>query len=212
MQPSSAPFTHPSFFAFYVRDLTIWQQWRQCKRLKNWLTVLSNSFAIIQTRSVLKVGKLSLELKREDRVRTQKDTVRSIPFTFERELKIWSFVVVVVQGRQQNWQKSVMRDAYTELLLLFVCFYFWRSCCCCRRSFVTSLTNKIISWERVCYQFCVHELKRSFRENKKCLNGSLLASFNQRIQRNSNFDFHTSHGAGCYPPHLKKILLIKCFP
>ena len=162
--------------------------------------------------SLLKVGKLSLERKRKDRFRTQKDTVRSILFTFERELKIWSFVVVVVQGRQQNWQKSVMRDAYTELLLLFVCFYFWRSRCRRRRSFVRSLTNKIISWERVCYQFCVHELKRSFRENKKCLNGSLLASFNQRIQRNSNFDFHTSHGASCHPPHLKKILLIKCFP
>ena len=155
-----------------------------------------------------------MELKREDRVRTQKDTVRSIPFTFERELKIWSFVVVVVQGRQQNWQKSVMRDAYTELLLLFVCFYFWRSRCRRRRrrSFVRSLTNKIISWERVCYQFCVHELKRSFRENKKCLNGSLLASFIQRIQSNSNFDFHTSHGAGCHPPILKKILLITYFP
>ena len=162
--------------------------------------------------SLLKVGKLSFELKRKDRFQTQKDTVRSIPFTFERELKIWSFVVVVVQGRQQNWQKSVMRDACTELLLLFVCFYFWRSRCCRRRSFVTSLTNKIISWERVCYQFCVHELKRSFRENKKCLNCSLLASFIQRIQSNSNFDFHISHGAGCHPHILKKILLIKYFP
>ena len=162
--------------------------------------------------SLLKVGKLSLELKREDRVRTQKDTVRSIPFTFERGLNIWLFLAVVVQGRKQNWQKSVMRDAYTELLLFFFCFYFWRSRCRRRRGFVRSLTNKIISWERVCYQFCVHELKRSFRENKKCLNGSLLASFNRRIQSNSNFDFHTSHGVGCHPPHLKKILLIKYLP
>ena len=74
--------------------------------------------------SLLKVGKLRLELKIEDGVRTQKDTVGSIPFTLERELKIWSFLVVVVQERQQNLQKSVMPDAYTELLLLFVSFYF----------------------------------------------------------------------------------------
>ena len=32
----------------------------------------------------------------------------SLPFPFSSKLKIWSFHVVVVQGRQRNVQKSVM--------------------------------------------------------------------------------------------------------
>ena len=136
-------------------------------------------------------------MKREDRVRTQKDTVGFNPFTLWRELEIWTF-----------WSATKLiekLDAWCTYSVVVV--FCWHSRCRRRPSFVRSLKNKIFSWERVCYKFCVHELKRSFRENKTCLNGILLASFNQRIQSNSNFQ--TSHGADCHPPHPKKILLIK---
>ena len=50
-----------------------------------------------------------LERKREDRARVQTEMVEfiALPFPFSRKNKIWSFHVVVVQGRKRNVQKSV---------------------------------------------------------------------------------------------------------
>ena len=51
-------------------------------------------------------------------------------------LKIWSFHVVVVRGRQRNVQKSV-RHVLSRCSKKLLCFRRFR--CCCRRSFVRSL-------------------------------------------------------------------------
>ena len=51
-----------------------------------------------------------LELKRGGQARVQTEMVEliALPFPSSKKLKIWSFHVVVVQGRQRNVQKSVM--------------------------------------------------------------------------------------------------------
>jgi len=55
-----------------------------------------------------------LELKSEDRGRVKTNMVEFIALPFSSstiilsKLKIWSFHVVIVQGRQRNVQKSVM--------------------------------------------------------------------------------------------------------
>ena len=51
-----------------------------------------------------------LELKRggHARVQTEMKEFIALPFPSLKKLKIWSFHVVVVQGRQRNVQKSVM--------------------------------------------------------------------------------------------------------
>ena len=51
-----------------------------------------------------------LELKRGGHARFQSETVEFIdlPLPSTKKLKIWSFHVVVVQGRLRNVQKSVM--------------------------------------------------------------------------------------------------------
>ena len=51
-----------------------------------------------------------LERKRGDRAQVQTEMVEfiALPFPFSSKLKIWSFHVVVVQGRTRNVQKSVM--------------------------------------------------------------------------------------------------------
>ena len=51
-----------------------------------------------------------LELKRGGHSRVQIEMVEliALPFPSSKKLKIWSFHVVVVQGRQRNVQKSVM--------------------------------------------------------------------------------------------------------
>ena len=51
-----------------------------------------------------------LELKKRGRPRVQKGMVEfiALPVPSSKQLKIWSFHVVVVQGRQRNVQKSVM--------------------------------------------------------------------------------------------------------
>ena len=51
-----------------------------------------------------------LELKRLGRPRVQTGMVEfiALPVPSSEQLKIWSFHVVVVQGRQRNVQKSVM--------------------------------------------------------------------------------------------------------
>ena len=51
-----------------------------------------------------------LEMKRGERDQVQTEMIEFIglPFQFSSKHKIWSFHVVVVQGRQRNVQKSVM--------------------------------------------------------------------------------------------------------
>ena len=51
-----------------------------------------------------------MELKRRDRTRVQTEMKEfiALPFLLSSKLKIYSFPVVVVQGRQRNVQKSVM--------------------------------------------------------------------------------------------------------
>ena len=51
-----------------------------------------------------------VELKRGGHARVQTEMVEliTLPFPSSKKLKIWSFHVVVVQGRQRNVQKSVM--------------------------------------------------------------------------------------------------------
>ena len=62
-----------------------------------------------------------------------------LSFPFSSKLKIWSFYVVVVQGRQRNVQKK--RETHADLLFCSLTLLrFWRSCCLRSRSFETSLT------------------------------------------------------------------------
>ena len=51
-----------------------------------------------------------LERKRGDRARVRTEMVEFIawPFPLSSKLKIWSFHVIIVQGRKRNVQKSVM--------------------------------------------------------------------------------------------------------
>ena len=52
-----------------------------------------------------------LELKRDDaRVQTEMVEFIALPFPSSKKLKIWSFHVVVVQGRPGNVQKNVMHE------------------------------------------------------------------------------------------------------
>ena len=50
-----------------------------------------------------------MELKRRYRVRVQTEMIEfiALPFPFSSKLKIYSFPVVVVQGRQRNFRESV---------------------------------------------------------------------------------------------------------
>ena len=52
-----------------------------------------------------------LELKRRGRAQVQTEVLEFIALSYSssKKLKIWSFHVVVVQGRQRNVQKSVMQ-------------------------------------------------------------------------------------------------------
>ena len=69
-----------------------------------------------------------MELKRRYRVRVQTEMIEFIvlPFPFSSKLKIYSFPVVVVQGRQRNLQKS-MKHVQTSSFCRFVdqiyCFF-----------------------------------------------------------------------------------------
>ena len=51
-----------------------------------------------------------LELNRGDNPHVQTDMVEfiALPFASAKKLEIWSFHIVVMQGRQRNVQKSVM--------------------------------------------------------------------------------------------------------
>ena len=60
--------------------------------------------------SYLKRREFRLEMKRGEGARLKTEMVEflGLPFPFSSKLKLWSFHVVVVQGRQRNVQKSVM--------------------------------------------------------------------------------------------------------
>ena len=55
-------------------------------------------------------GEFMLELKRGGGARVQTEVLEfiALPFPSSKKLKIWSFHVVVVQGRQRKVQKGVM--------------------------------------------------------------------------------------------------------
>ena len=57
-----------------------------------------------------KGGEFMLELKRGGRARVQTEVLEfiALPFPSSKKLKIWSFHVVIVQGRQRYVQKGVM--------------------------------------------------------------------------------------------------------
>ena len=101
--------------------------------LKNRLRILSNHFAIIQSHPVTKKKEFMLEPKRGGHARVQTEMVELIALSFpssNKKLKIWSFHVVVVQGRQRNVVKSVLHV---------------QSCRCRRRrSFVRSLFYHLV--------------------------------------------------------------------
>ena len=61
---------------------------------------------LCQVTQLLERREVRLEMKRWDRVPVQREIVKfiALPFQFSRQLKIWSFHVVVVQGRQTNIQ------------------------------------------------------------------------------------------------------------
>ena len=93
------------------RDLTIRQQRRPWKG--PW-KIDSASFQIIPRSSkvarLLKRREFMLELKRGGRapVQTQRVEFIALPFPSSKQIKIWAFHVVVVQGRLRNVQKRVM--------------------------------------------------------------------------------------------------------
>ena len=73
--------------------------------------MLSNHFAFISSRPVTKKKGIYVGAEERGRARVQTDIVEFIALPFpplKKNLKIWSFQVVVVQGRQRNVQKIVM--------------------------------------------------------------------------------------------------------
>ena len=78
--------------------------------LRRWKIDLSSfeTFSsLYQVTQLLEMSEVRLEPKREDSVRVQREIYRlAVPFS--NQLKIWSFHVVIVQGRQRNVQKSMM--------------------------------------------------------------------------------------------------------
>ena len=65
-----------------------------------------------------------LELKRRGRTQVQTGMVEfiALPVPSSKQLKIWSFHVEVVQGRQRNVQKSVMHIRVDGLLTKPIAF------------------------------------------------------------------------------------------
>ena len=66
-----------------------------------------------------------MELMKGHRAQVQTEMVEFIglPFQFSSKHKIWSFHVVVVQGRQRNVQKSVMDVQTSCFAHLTYCFF-----------------------------------------------------------------------------------------
>ena len=75
-----------------------------------------------QVTQLLESREVRLGLKRGERVRVQRERVKfiALPFPFSSQLKIWSFHVVVVQGRQRNVEKRVMQSAHKIYCVLDV--------------------------------------------------------------------------------------------
>ena len=93
------------------RDLTIRQRWPRWKR--RWEIDFASfrfSSRLFQWTQLLKRGEFWLELKRRDRAWVQTEMVEfiALPFPFPSKLKIWSFHVLVMQGRKRNVRKSVL--------------------------------------------------------------------------------------------------------
>jgi len=110
----------PWLLRLTIWDLTIRQ--RRCQW--NGLGVLWNFSPLYQVTQLLESEEVRLKLKRGDRVRVQREIVKfiALPFPFSSQLKIWSFYVVVVQGRQINAQKRVMHVqsyCFAQHLLFF---------------------------------------------------------------------------------------------
>ena len=74
--------------------------------------MLSNRFAIISSRPVTKKKGIYVGAEERGRARVQIEMVEfiALPFASSKKLKIWSFHVVVGQGRQRNVQNSVMHE------------------------------------------------------------------------------------------------------
>ena len=106
-------------FRRYNRDLTIRQR-RGCLWKPRW-KIDSASFQIIsqlsQLAQLLKRREFMLELKRGGRNGVQIEMVEfiALPFSSSKKLKIWSFYVVVVQGRAAK-KCTKKRHARAELL------------------------------------------------------------------------------------------------
>ena len=76
--------------------------------LKNRLRILLKFLPLPQFTLLLKRREFWLELNRGDRALVRTEMVEFIawPFPFSSKLKIWSFHVVVKQGKQRNVQKK----------------------------------------------------------------------------------------------------------
>ena len=107
-----------STFRKYNRDLTkpILARTSVKTSLKNRFRILSNHFTIISSRPVTKKRGFMLELKRGGHTLVQTEMVQftAFPFYSSKTLKIWSFHVVVVQGRAAK-KCTKQRHANAEL-------------------------------------------------------------------------------------------------
>ena len=100
---------------------------------------------------LLRRRKFKLQLKRGSRagVHTKMAEFIALPFPFSSQLRMWSFHVALLLGRQSNLQKCVMH-------IKSCCCAFWRSRCRRRRSFVRSLT----------FRWCQTALLRQEKQRK----------------------------------------------
>ena len=125
-----------------IRDLTIWQWWRQWKLCwKIDFASFKNFPPLYQVTRLLKRRKVRFELKTGDRIRVQREEVKfiALPFPFSSQLKIWSFHIVVVKGQQRMYKKTWCTCRVVVLLIKFSVF--WLSRCCHHRSFIRSLLS-----------------------------------------------------------------------
>ena len=122
--------------ASLAMDLTIRKRRRPWKR--SWKIDSVSRQAISRLSKVVRLVKrreFMLELKREGHARVQSETVEfiALPFPSSKKLKIWSFHVVVVQGRLRNVQKSVICTCKVVVLLTKpIAFLRCRCRCRCR--------------------------------------------------------------------------------
>ena len=135
LSPSSPIPIYVLLFSFIIRDRTIRQRrslWKRC-----WKIDFASFKTILRLSQIplLIEGRQFLELKRGDRTWVQTEMVWFIA---------WPFSVLkyrVVQGRQSNWQKSMMHLRVAGLLIKLNPLLFWRSRCRRRCNFVMSYCN-----------------------------------------------------------------------